>query len=70
MLHLQRVDESGLVQEVEEELHAVLPEATLFDDVLHLEGIDAHVLGFADETLFEDALVHVELLCRVDFLAE
>lgn len=70
LLHFQWVYQRRFVEHVEDDLHVVFPDAALLYDVLDLEGVDAHFLRLADQVLFQDALVHVKLLRRVDLLPE
>lgn len=67
---LQWVDHLRIVQHIKDDLHVVFPNILLLDDVLDLEGVDAHVLGLVDQCLFQHRLVQVQLLVRVHLLPQ
>lgn len=65
---LERVLEVWYIKHIENDLHVVFPYAFLLDDVLHLEGVDAHLLCLTNKRFFQNTLMHVELLRWVNLL--
>lgn len=70
LLHLQRINKVGFIQHIKNNLHIILPNATLLNDILHLEGINTHLLRLSNELFLQDALMHIQIFLRINLLPQ